>query len=138
MDELLCPSSMCVEGAALIGVIDGDGGVNYIKPAPAIDAQFVEIASRSRPPEQKFRFANNCVKSSCSHWIDARCEVVDLAVSAVDDLGGQPSTSPENLPRCAIRPTCRWFAQRGRDACRACPSVFNFQPQDPPPELRRP
>ena len=27
------------------------------------------------------------------------------------------------LPRCAIRPTCRWFRQEGREACLRCPQV---------------
>ena len=27
------------------------------------------------------------------------------------------------LPHCAIRRDCRWFAQRGADACAVCPRV---------------
>ncbi len=27
------------------------------------------------------------------------------------------------LPRCAIRPTCRWFREQGRAACIRCPQV---------------
>ena len=27
------------------------------------------------------------------------------------------------LPRCVIRPTCRWFRQEGRAACLRCPQV---------------
>src|SRR5437763_115569 len=30
---------------------------------------------------------------------------------------------PEALPRCGIRPRCRWFAQNGRAACEVCPLV---------------
>ena len=28
------------------------------------------------------------------------------------------------VPRCAIRRTCRWFAQEGAAACHACPFVI--------------
>jgi len=31
------------------------------------------------------------------------------------------------LPRCAIRPRCRWFRQEGREACLRCPLVATEQ-----------
>jgi hypothetical protein len=27
------------------------------------------------------------------------------------------------LPRCSIRRQCRWFQERGRDACAVCPLI---------------
>jgi hypothetical protein len=27
------------------------------------------------------------------------------------------------LPRCLIRPACRWFQQEGKEACVRCPQV---------------
>jgi len=33
------------------------------------------------------------------------------------------------LPRCAIRPVCRWFRQEGRAACLRCPQVATEQAQ---------
>ena len=126
----LCPSFKCVDKALLIGIIGADGKVNYVNPAPTVNPEFVEVASQGRPPEQRFRFAAPCVTSSCAHWSGARCGVVDLALSVAESSPEDPAASSEPLPRCAIRSQCRWFAQRGRDACRVCPSVFNYQPAE--------
>jgi hypothetical protein len=35
----------------------------------------------------------------------------------------EPAESSAQLPRCAIRAHCRWYAQSGRDACQLCPLV---------------
>jgi hypothetical protein len=34
-----------------------------------------------------------------------------------------PLSAGTALPTCTIRQTCRWFGQRGRDACVVCPLV---------------
>jgi hypothetical protein len=129
--EPLCPSFTCVDKALLIGIIGPDGKVAYLNPAPTVDQKFVDVASQGRPPEQRFRFAAPCVTSSCAHWSGARCAVVDHALSVAEGSTESPAaTSSEPLPRCAVRSQCRWFAQRGRDACKACPSVFNYQPSE--------
>ena len=135
MTEPLCPSFNCVEGASLIGIIGPDGKVNYVNPAPTLDVAFVELAGKlRRPPEQRFRFAAPCVKSSCTHWTEARCGVVDLAISVAERSTQEAGASSEPLPKCSIRSKCRWFAQRGRNACDVCPSIFNYQPPEPPSE----
>lgn len=67
-------------------------------------------------PEKRLRFAQPCIQEQCAHWHDSRCDVADAAVAQV------PSAA-ESLPRCSIRAECRWFAQRGREACRVCPFV---------------
>ena len=41
----------------------------------------------------------------------------------VFDLEQPVQLESGRLPRCAIRRTCRWFAQRGADACAVCPRV---------------
>jgi hypothetical protein len=131
MGEPLCPSFNCIEGASLIGIIGPDGEVNYVNPSPTVDADFVERASQlRRPAEQRFRFAAPCVKSSCVHWTDARCGVVDLAISVAEQPNEDTAASSETLPKCSIRSKCRWFAQRGRSACGVCPSIFNYQPPE--------
>jgi hypothetical protein len=135
--EPLCPSFPCVDGALLIGIIGPDGKVNYLRPAPTVDPEFVELAGQGRPAEQRFRFAAPCATSACAHWSGTRCGVVDHALSAAQRSAAAGSTAAgsaeerpagsEPLPRCSIRSSCRWFAQRGRDACLVCPSVFNYQ-----------
>jgi hypothetical protein len=34
------------------------------------------------------------------------------------------------LPKCAIRPRCRWWKERGIEACRRCPTIItrDYQP----------
>ncbi len=117
--ELLCPSARAVPGAILVGVVGPDGKVGYVSPRIQIDADFVTRASGGRAPEKRFRFAGRCVEAGCVFWQNERCHVVD---SAVDVLDGNPDSASQ-LPRCAIRSDCRWFAQAGSHACRVCPLV---------------
>jgi len=42
-------------------------------------------------------------------------------------MADQNIAPAENLPRCVIRGTCRWYSQRGTDACRACVYVVTDQ-----------
>lgn len=122
---LLCPSARCEEGVALIGIIGPCGTVAYVDPALIVDRAFIEEARTRRLPEDRFRFAAPCQRSCCVHWENEKCGVVEQAHSANEgrDLMEAATTA---LPRCPIRPQCRWFDQRGPDACRVCPSVFNF------------
>jgi hypothetical protein len=129
LNEPLCPSFNCVDGALLIGIIGHEGEVNYINPAPIVDIEFVNTANQApRPPEQRFRFAAPCIKSSCAHWDGDRCGVVDLAIQSTQQANDDSIGSSKSLPKCSIRSKCRWFAQRGRDACSVCPAVFNYYP----------
>jgi hypothetical protein len=51
------------------------------------------------------------------------------APTPADALAAEPTASSEppapsrRLPACAIRRTCRWYHQRGAEACAACPLV---------------
>jgi hypothetical protein len=127
-EEPLCPSYTCAEGAALIGIIGSEGRVQYLGTPLTVDRRFVAEATEGRPPEQRFRFAAPCAKTACAHWADAECKVVELALAASAKLADDSGGVPDALPACAIRSECRWFAQRGRDACDVCPSIFNFHP----------
>jgi hypothetical protein len=41
----------------------------------------------------------------------------------LEEEGPAEALSSAELPRCAIRSSCRWFAQRGAEACAVCPLV---------------
>lgn len=127
----LCPSHVCVEGAALIGVVGPDATVTYVTPSPVVDREFVAAADAAGRPERRFRFAAPCVEGDCTRWTGSRCGVVDLALTVAPHVGIEPDDGAP-LPRCSIRARCRWFAQSGRSACRVCPQVVNVQPADPP------
>jgi hypothetical protein len=114
----LCPSAPCRPGAKVIGVVGPGPRVGYIEPPLPVDSEFVESASANGPPEQRFRFADECVSCGCQWWDGARCGVSDAAL----ELRSAERTS-QDLPRCGIRPRCQWFAQNGRAACEVCPLI---------------
>jgi hypothetical protein len=112
-----CPSAPCMEGALLLGVVTDAGRVSYVQPPTRIDADFVARARAQGRPEQRFRFSAPCIEAGCSQWTGSGCAVADRVVT---QEGGGAAT---RLPPCAIRRTCRWFHQRGAQACAVCPLV---------------
>jgi hypothetical protein len=120
-DELLCPSARAEAGAALLGVVGDEGRVRYLGSPLIVDDEFIRQAKRGRAPEKRFRFADRCVQSGCVFWNDESC---DVAATAAAHDSASDRDDLERLPRCGIRPNCRWFAQEGVNACRACPLVI--------------
>ena len=118
-DEPLCPSARCEPGAKLIGIVGPGPRVGYVQPPLTVDADFLESATGHAPAEQRFRFASPCVEAGCQYWDGERCGASDAALG----LSSIAAPPPEALPRCGIRPRCRWFAQNGRAACEVCPLV---------------
>jgi hypothetical protein len=118
----LCPSARCDADAILLGVVTPDGRVGYLRPELRVDEEFVSRARAARDPEKRFRFAQPCVEGRCAHWTGSRCGVIQ---NVLDSAEGQAATGESRpLPRCSIRPRCRWFAEQGRQACMACPLVI--------------
>jgi hypothetical protein len=115
--NLMCPSSVCREGAVLIGIVMPDGRIGYSAEQVKVDADFVETARQGRQPEKRFRFAGTCVKSGCGQWTGSRCGVIDHVAEEFKDVAVM------ELPQCSIRDSCRWFAQLGAEACGVCPLV---------------
>ncbi len=125
---LRCPSAPAdMPGAEAFGVVDHTVEpplVGFLdQPAPAT-AELVALAAPLRPTEV-FRFAAPCQGETCAHWSGAACHLVDRIVE-----GLAPAVT--SLPACRVRHDCRWFAQRGRDACLRCPQVVtqNEHPSD--------
>ena len=117
--DLLCPSSKCEDGAKLLGIVKEDAHVDFLKHPIQIDQDFVDSAKEGRTPELRFRFAGKCLKAGCRQWTGERCGVID---NIVDQL--QQAIPEASLPTCSIRPECRWFHQRGPEACKVCPFVI--------------
>lgn len=118
-----CPSGRCREGAHLIGIVRSDGTVGYLGGPVEVDADWVAIAQQGRAPETRFRFSEPCAQGACRHWAGDACSLVHQVL----ELDIEPSDD-RALPRCGIRRTCVWFAQRGRDACVVCPQVIHTRP----------
>jgi hypothetical protein len=121
----LCPSAPAQEGAIVLGVVGADGSIAYIRDRLVATRQFVDIASAGREPEQRFRFASPCQRCACQQWVDGNCSVPGRAGELVP-----PSDPADGLPRCAIRPQCRWYRQSGAAACRICPWVITRGPRN--------
>lgn len=116
---VLCPSAKCEPGAILLGVVQEEGEVSLLVDRIAVNRAFVETARMGRPPEKRFRFANPCIQRGCRQWVDNRCSVID---AIIHDVGR--SNPPPDVPRCSIQQQCRWYQQRGSDACAVCPQVI--------------
>ena len=118
----LCPSARCEGGAILLGIVGNDGVVGYLSPLIKVDEAFVRKARKGRKPEERFRFSQPCIESGCGQWTGSRCGLIDRALQAADQA--EVAVTPGGaLPKCTIRPRCRWFAQLGRRACAVCPLV---------------
>ena len=116
-EPALCPSSRCEKGHILLGVVQGDGTVEFLSERMTLDDDFVEIARQGRSPEKRFRFASTCVRSACCQWKNGRCGVIDTVLDSAP-------AGAERLPQCSIRGQCRWFHQEGEKACAVCPLVI--------------
>jgi hypothetical protein len=114
-----CPSGRAVLGASLIGIAGEDGRLGYLRDAIPLDDVFLET-TRGRTPMRRFRFSEPCVEAGCCHWTGSRCGLIDEIVAVAN---GTLTAAPDDLPRCSIRKTCRWFSQVGREACMVCPLI---------------
>jgi hypothetical protein len=117
--EKACPSAFCREGALLLGVMTPSGTLSYVQPPTRVNADFVARAKALGRPESRFRFSSPCVEGACPQWTGDGCAVVDKVLEEEKPVALESG----RLPHCAIRRDCRWFAQRGADACAVCPRV---------------
>lgn len=118
--SILCPSHRCKPGSHLLGVRQDNGTIAILPQPLKIDEDFINNARQSLiPPEQRFRFTNKCIDKGCKQWNGKGCEVAERVI-------GFLNTIPENsgLPECSIRNSCRWFLQKGTEACKICPYVL--------------
>ena len=118
----LCPSSRCEEGNILLGLVNAEGRIDFIPDRLEIDGKFVEAAKEGRPPEQRFRFSSPCLKKGCEKWDGERCGVAKILHERGPGL--LPSEPASALPRCSIRPNCRWHGEYGDLICFTCSWVI--------------
>jgi hypothetical protein len=121
---LLCPSVTSIgPDAQIFGVLTKSGTeafhVGYLTEALTSTPELLASAAPANSTEV-FRAAAPCVERGCKHFDGTNCQ---LAARITAMLGPVVSA----LPRCAIRPTCRWFRQEGREACLRCPQVATQQ-----------
>ena len=125
-DSIMCPSNRCKPGSKLLGIRQDNGTVTILPEAIPIDQDFIDkVKDHPRPPEQRFRFTNKCIENGCNQWTGKGCGVIEQVVQYLDNI-----PSDKKLPECSIRPRCRWFLQKGPDACRICPYVLTEITED--------
>ena len=118
--SIMCPSNKCKPGSKLLGLRQDDGTISILPEALPIDESFIEkVKDHPLAPEQRFRFTNKCVENGCNQWTGKGCGVIDQVVQYLEHIPAK-----EELPKCSIRPSCRWFLQKGADACKVCPYII--------------
>jgi hypothetical protein len=117
--SLSCPSTRADQPDAVVfGVVGGTAEapmVAYLTSALPASDDVLGLAAPVTPPEV-FRFGGTCVEKGCRQFEDGRCSIAARLVSVAEPVVRKP-------PRCAIRSTCRWWAEQGASACVRCPSV---------------
>jgi hypothetical protein len=118
--SIMCPSNRCKPGSKLLGVRQENGTVSILPDPLPIDENFINAVNHDGViPEQKFRVTNKCVETGCSQWNGKGCGVIDNVIQYLEHI---PHSA--TLPKCNIRPSCRWFLQSGADACKICPFII--------------
>lgn len=122
-ERLLCPSSRGAVGdSVLIGVVTRHADGPRVVPTERAMPVTPDILRMAEPvvPSEVFRFASPCQAGQCPHFKNEACQ---LAARSVDLL----EAVTESLPKCSIRPHCRWFRQEGAAICKRCPQVVTDQ-----------
>lgn len=114
---IMCPSvaSIGLDGQTF-GMLTGSSEegflVGYLSETAPAKPELLSAAATVKPTEI-FRAAATGMDWACKHWNGANWRLAARITTKLD-----PAVSA--LPRCAIRPTCRWFPQEGRHACLRC------------------
>jgi hypothetical protein len=122
--KLACPSAQPDwKGAMIFGVVEGSVGAPrtaYLDRTLPVLAGILAMTAPVAPTEV-LRIAAPCANGACAHFRDQRCHLAEKIVA------GLPAVV-DDLPQCAIRPSCRWFAQHGAEACSRCPQIVTTAP----------
>lgn len=128
LTEYKCPSAQPgMRDAVVFGVVDHSADppeVGYLDELAPVSEELLRLAEPLVPTEV-FRIGATCEQDRCGHWGDSKCNLVEQIVDLVP-------ASALVIPPCRLRPTCRWYAQRGRSACMRCDEVVtqNQRPSD--------
>ena len=126
---LLCPSARPgMPDSQVFGVNRGtvsSPDVDYLARSLPAGAEVMALCG-SADPARVFRFAAPCERHDCRHFDGVNCRVGERLVKLLPVV-------TNSLPRCAIRPGCRWFHQEGKAACLRCPQIMidTRSPHDP-------
>jgi hypothetical protein len=122
---ILCPSAQPDQsGAMVFGVqtvrpdaqsAGPERRVGYLTALQPVTPQVLAVAGTAKATEV-LRIAAPCEERACRHFDGAACALAGRVVEMLDPV-------VNGLPRCLIRPACRWFRQEGKAACLRCPQI---------------
>jgi hypothetical protein len=130
-DPPLCPSGRARQPGAVVFGIVGAGagdGLAYLDRVKPVDAEVLALAA-PLDPANIYRVAVPCAGEGCRHFEGGACQVAARMLRHLD-------AAAEALPRCAIRPACRWWREAGPAACRRCPEIATTPLAPRPADLR--
>jgi hypothetical protein len=131
-NDSLCPSAPGRPGeSVLIGVVTGKPGSPRVTPTDLPLEVTAELLALAGPvsASEVFRFASHCRGAACVHFFGNACQLAVRGAALLPEVTA-------DVPKCAIRPRCRWFRQEGIAICKRCPQIVTEQ-YAPSPEMLR-
>ncbi|MCX5113350.1 hypothetical protein OOK13_33825 [Streptomyces sp. NBC_00378] len=119
-----CPSGDASRPESVVlGVRSGEHDqVAYLaEPVPAADV--LGSIPEGIAPNRVLRFASHCV-SDCANRVGEACGLIERITTVPAEPG------PAAVPRCHLRPHCKWWNQVGVEACHRCPALTTLEPRD--------
>lgn len=77
-----------------------------------IDVVQVEKLIQTEDQDHPYRLMGKCITSGCFHWTGKSCHLGESVASV--------RIRKKNEVHCAIRASCRWYAENSLDACSTC------------------
>jgi hypothetical protein len=75
------------------------------------------VGDHIRGEERLYRLAGRCVTSGCLHWTGEACQLGATVASV--------KIRRKHESYCAIRSSCRWYAENSNDACSTCAYIHH-------------
>lgn len=125
--SLSCPSVPPNRPGALAFAVAGGELLEYLQQPVEVSPELLALAAPAGPT-QVFRFTSPCEERGCPNFSGLSCALGRRVVQQLPAV-------VDSLPACCIRPTCRWYAEQGREICLRCPQIVTEQ-VNPTPQQR--
>lgn len=123
--HLNCPSSRPeIPGAEVFAVVCGTADepqLRYMDKTLSVNNDLRQM-DLPVPLTEVLRISAPCMENRCQYFDGDKCRLAKV-ISAQS----QPEKK-SSVPFCAVRETCRWYAEQGQDACRVCQYIVTDQP----------
>jgi hypothetical protein len=120
---LYCPSAQPgVNGSMIIGLVQEGSGTAAVKmlphPVKVSPGTLSSLVVNNLGGTDLFRFASRCQTDNCMHWQGGTL-TCGVAAGLIQIL----PAADYQIPDCALRFACRWYAQEGSASCRRCVQI---------------